>query len=45
MINNGYVLGGVASPGHVIFALATTGDGLITATQVLAAMQNQSYAG
>lgn len=39
MINNGYVLGGEQS-GHVIFAdFATTGDGLITATQVLAAMQ------
>ena len=39
MINNGYVLGGEQS-GHVIFAdFATTGDGLITATQVLAVMQ------
>ena len=39
MVNNGYVLGGEQS-GHVIFAdFATTGDGLITATQVLAAMQ------
>ena len=42
MRENGYSLGGEQS-GHVIFAdFATTGDGLITATQVLAAMQRSN---
>ncbi len=42
MQKNGYVLGGEQS-GHVVFSdFATTGDGLITATQVLAAMQRSN---
>ncbi len=42
MHKNGYTLGGEQS-GHVVFSeFATTGDGLITATQVLAAMQRSN---
>lgn len=38
MLQNGYVLGGEQS-GHVIFSeFATTGDGIVTATQVLRSM-------
>ncbi len=46
MLKNGYTLGGEQS-GHIIFSdFATTGDGLITALQVLSAMKksNQSAA-
>ena len=42
MIKNGYTLGGEQS-GHIIFAdYSTTGDGLITALQVLTAMKRNN---
>ena len=42
MQQKGYALGGEQS-GHVVFAdFGTTGDGVVTATQVLAAMQNSN---